>query len=154
MEYPEIHESEYNYKIEKLIYEKDNILSNIKYGDDELLIEKSIKEINDQIDVLDIRMIKSVRDNMIKEGLIDPKEIIDKDLTNFKNLSEDIRGKMMENIIFGTDNNEIKASLIKLYDSLPQFSTSEKLPNNIYKTVNLLLNDIKQISEVLDKSIK
>ena len=117
MEYPEIHESEYNYKIEKLIYEKDNILSNIKYGDDELLIEKSIKEINDQIDVLDIRMIKSVRDNMIKEGLIDPKEIIDKDLTNFKNLSEDIRGKMMENIIFGTDNNEIKASLIKLYDS-------------------------------------
>ena len=140
MEYPEIHEDDYEEIMEKLTQNKNRIEFKInrdggdKYKDD-------LTEVNSQIDNLNIRMIKTLKDRMIKIGLIDPEEIYDKDLTNFKNLSQDIRGKMLENIIGTSDDDKIATSLIKLYDILPQFSTNPELPNNIYKTVKLFIDE-------------
>ena len=71
---------------QKLVNNLDEILSNIEDdGHMEIDMEDRINEINNQIDELDIQMMKSVRNRMIREGLIDPEKLTDTDLSNFKN---------------------------------------------------------------------
>jgi hypothetical protein len=103
MEYERIYEDDYEEQMKHLIELRDQTKLNIE-NDLGTEYENKLIQVNSKIDELNIRMIKTLRDRMIKLGLIDPEKIYDKDLTNFKNLSQDIRGKMLENIIATTDD--------------------------------------------------
>jgi len=113
----EIYEGDY-------LEDRDELLKEL---DDEIS-EERINNINDKIAELDKKMLYSLRKRIIKEQestgkiLIDPENITDTDLSNFKELSKEIRGKMLDDIIGQEDlSSEIIASMIKLYDILPQF---------------------------------
>ena len=104
--------------------DRDELLKEL---DDEIS-EERINNINDKIAELDMKMLYSLRKRIIKEQestgkiLIDTENITDTDLSNFKELSKEIRGKMLDDIIGQEDlSSEIIASMIKLYDILPQF---------------------------------
>ena len=131
-----INPDDYMIHRDELLDEINKILSNM--GDVEKIgVEDRINEINKEIEDLDIKMFKTVI-----HDLIDPDELTYEYLDNFIELSHEMKGKILEDIVgSGSDYDKIAVNLVKLYDILPYFSTDEQLYDNIHKTVSIMLSD-------------
>ena len=141
------YDEEYNNQRLDLLNEiqKTNILGSLGILDIEERKNK-ISDIRKQILDLDIAKLKSIRDNLIEKGKIDKTTLTDEDFSKFENIDERMRGRMIENII-EFSNDDIKSSLIKLYDSLTIYNLDDTL-NRIFKVhlIKFIEND-KQIKE-------
>ena len=134
----------------------NTLLAKYESTDIESIDEERITDIEDDIRNLDIQMIQQVRTYMAtpeEQGGAEAGDVFDDTTLEYiEKLDTNLRGEKIENIIkIGDDLNKrlITIPLVRLYDSIPQFSENTKLVDNINRTVGPMIEEIGDLQQMV-----
>jgi regulator of replication initiation timing len=151
-----------DYRVQRtaLTEQLNTLLANYDSTDIESIEEERITDIEDDIRNLDIQMIQQVRRYMAtpeEQGGAEAGDVFDDTTLEYiEKLDTNLRGQKIENIIkIGEDLNKrfITIPLVRLYDSIPQFSENTKLVDNINTAVGPMIEEIDDLQQMVINSM-